>query len=36
MERSHERIHELDTKGGFYTEDEMKDILKWKPSLSLN
>lgn len=27
--RSSEQVNELTTNGGFYTEQEMKDVLKW-------
>jgi len=29
-------VNELNTNGGFYTEQEMKDILKWPVMLFLN
>lgn len=36
MVRSSEQVNELNTNGGFYTEQEMKDILKWPVMLFLN
>lgn len=29
LEKSSEKINDLFTKGGFYTEKEMKDVLKF-------
>jgi len=34
LEKSSEQINELETKGGFYTEEEMRTELKYKPHLS--
>lgn len=35
VEKTTEQINELETKGGFYTEQEMKDKLNYKPQLIL-
>lgn len=36
VSKSTEKIHELETKGAFYTQEEMKTILHWKPQHGLN
>ncbi|CAJ1360570.1 unnamed protein product [Effrenium voratum] len=30
MEKSHEKTHELEEEGGFYTPEEMKELLHYK------
>ena len=35
LQRSTEQVNELETKGGFYTEEEMRTDFKYKPHLSL-